>query len=115
MVEDDHRDAALFERLDSLDVLRSAVDDDHQVAAALRDRGRDVIMQSVALIETVRDEIADMGPAHKREFHRDRRRGDAVDVIVAVDYDVGGVGQPTHQFGRFIIFCAQVELLQQAL
>ena len=56
VVEYDDGDAVLFENLDGLDVLRAAVDDDDEVAFALRYDLRDVLVQAVALIEAVRDE-----------------------------------------------------------
>ena len=88
MVEDYDGDAVLFENLDGLYVLRAAVDDDDEVAFALRNDLRDVLVQSVALVEAVRDEVAHMRALRERELHRYRGRRYAVHVVIAVDDDV---------------------------
>ena len=107
-------DAVLFENLDGLDVLRAAVDDDDEVAFALRNDLRDVLVQPVALIEAVRDEVAHVRALRERELHRYRGRRYAVHVVIAVDDDVRRRSEAAHQSRGVRVVGAQVELFEKS-
>ena len=106
-------DAVLFENLDGFDVLRAAVDDDDEVAFALRNDLRDVLVQPVALIEAVRDEVAHVRALRERELHRYRGRRYAVHVVIAVDDDVRRRPEAAHQSRGVRVVGAQVELFEK--
>ena len=65
----------------------AAVDRDDQrdaVGVQPLDRRR---LQAVAVAQPLRDEVHDVAAEHLQRAAQDHRRGDAVDVVVAVDRD----------------------------
>ena len=87
MVGDDHVDAeppGLFHLGDGGDAAVDGEDQLHALLGQARDRRR---RDAVALLEPARQVPADVGADLPQRQHGERRRADAVDVVVAVDAD----------------------------
>ena len=87
VVGDDQVDAELARaprRLGAADAAVDRHDQRHAVGVQPLDRRR---LQAVAVPQPLRDEVDDVAAEHLERAAQDDRRGDAVDVVVAVDGD----------------------------
>lgn len=83
----------------------AAVHGDHQGRPPGRRQFADAVqMQAIAVVEAVRDEEPHVGPELVQHAHQQRRGGDAVDVVVAIDADRlvpgQGLADPRHGGGH---------------
>ena len=92
VVGDDQVDAELARAPRGLDAADAAVDRDdqrHAVGVQPIDRRR---LQAVAVAQPLGDEVHDVAAEHLERAAEDHGRGDAVDVVVAVNRDALAAG-----------------------
>ena len=87
MVRDDDLEPALACLGDLLDRGHAAVDREDEPAALIGEPLKRFALDAVAFLETARQVRDDVGAELAQDEHRERGRGDAVGVVVAVDAD----------------------------
>ena len=87
MVGDDHVEPARARLGDLGDGRDAAVDGEHEPAALVGEPLERAAADAVALVEAARQVPVDVGAELAQQQHGERRRGDPVDVVVAVDAD----------------------------
>jgi hypothetical protein len=88
VVVDHHRvDAQIRGRLDLRHVGDAAVERDEEARPPARELLHRLDVQSVSLGQPVRDVRHDVGACGPQEAREQRRRGDPIDVVVAVEGD----------------------------
>ena len=87
MVGDDDVEPAFSGLGDLVDGRDPAVDGEDEPATLVGEPGKRVAADAVALVEAAREVPGDVGAELAQEKNGERGRGDAVDVVVAVDAD----------------------------
>src|SRR5438874_400759 len=92
MVGDDHLEAACLRLGDLRDGGDAAVDGEHEPAALVGEPRQRRPSHAVALVEAARQMPDDVGSELAQQEDGERRRGNAVDVVVAVHADAPALG-----------------------
>ncbi|MBV8561704.1 MAG: hypothetical protein JOZ56_01300 [Actinobacteria bacterium] len=92
VVGDDHLEPVSLRLLDLGDGGDAAVDGENEAAALVGEAREGLAANAVALVEAARQVPRDVGAELAQEQDGERRRGDPVDVVVAVDADAPAVG-----------------------
>jgi hypothetical protein len=87
VIGDDDLEACLLRRPDFLDGGDPAVDGEDEAHALAGETRQRLAAHAVALLEPARQVVGDVGAELAQDEHRQRRRANAVGVVVAVDAD----------------------------
>ena len=110
VIGDDQFDADFAGDLRFLHAANPAIDGDEQLLPLRRQFADGLGIQPVALVESMRDVIPDVGPEFLEHRHQDGRAGRTVHIVITVHNDFaarlhgapnprGGVVDPRQQFG----------------
>ena len=88
VVGNDYLDPAVLKLLHRIDIGNAAVNRDDEIRVLLNDLVHDLLRKAVAVLGPVRNDITDLSRMAPEIPYQDRRRRNAVAVVIAVDKDL---------------------------